>query len=565
MSRLHEWNLLGLPLVTAALPKSGFWFETYADGFSLGSPEGTAVVRRSLMLDGDDERLERWGNRTIEFTVAVCGHTPEDVHQGERELAMRMGVPGALEWLPPRSGPRTVYDVRWARMQMAFDDLEWLRGVIHQPYAVSVRAAPWAYSEKVVSETFAPASSALTVLSNGSSAANWPGLTAGTYLSQSVVSTPWVEPMAIGRAGAYLTYSPTVVSANEFVFADIAAESYWNGYVPHLVGASPEEPLTSVPQANGFTRFFWKKPASGRIEFRVGVGARTRFHLDQMGTATGVPGGSIFTLRTQGSVRVPARLHLNRVSGENMIYSDPTMLTHGWSPSIGETWASAPEGTYYLYVYPLDAYTDGDVFSLYFEGMQKGVRTRVEWTSADNRWFPLGPFHFGGNLSRRVGTRLGGIDPFDGLPYGSALGATMTLKRNGVNTASSVNPVRLIREHEDASLLHVRGSSGRMFVDPASFDVERPGVFSTLEDDTDGADATTLLPTTDSWAWPVIVPPITALWVQNTTSGGTHGQQGSFEMTVCHRPAGHTLAPVVVGESLVVGEPSGGTDAGGGG
>ena len=72
MTRLHEWTLSGLQLATPSTnrPASGFWFETFREGVSLGEPEAVTSIRETLALDGDDERTDRYGNRTIEFDVA---------------------------------------------------------------------------------------------------------------------------------------------------------------------------------------------------------------------------------------------------------------------------------------------------------------------------------------------------------------------------------------------------------------------------------------------------------------------------------------------------------------
>lgn len=588
MTRLHEWNLSGLPLTTPEPPNSGFWFETYATGVDLGEPEAQIVERRSLRALGADEVIAGFGNRSQTFVTAICGHTPEDIHDGERALSMVLGGPGVLEWLPPRSGPKTWYHVQTSTMKMAFDDLQWLKNVIHQPYAFSLRSGPEAFSEYEVEEIFAPASSSTTSVSDGSSAGSWPGLTAGTYLSQSVVTTPWLTPSGFGSrffmgsyldepvgtqgsALAVLTYSPTLVTSNPFLFTEIALESEGAGMgTPRLVGSSPQTPVAIVPQTNGFTRYYFAMPVSKKVRLEVpiigGSASRGRIHLNQLSTATAVPGSSLFVVRTQGAISVPARLQMYGATGENLLAADPSFLTHGWSPSIGSTWANAPEGTYYLYIYPSGAYSANDVFSVYLTGQPRSARTRVKWASIDDggpRWFPIGPFYFGGKRSQRIGTVAGGIAPDDGLTYGTSLGTSMDLRRNGTTAACAV---RLIREAPETKLLHVRSSNVRLYVDPATFDQPRPGVFTTTAIDTDGVLATTLLPTTDSWAWPEIGPPITALWYQNTLSG-THSMPTGFEMSVKHRPAGHTLAPVVVQQLITVGNPTniGGSDGGGGG
>jgi hypothetical protein len=215
-----------------------------------------------------------------------------------------------------------------------------------------------------------------------------------------------------------------------------------------------------------------------------------------------------------------------------LVYNDPTMLTQGWNPDVGESWPVAPEGTYWLYVQPNVTYSSGDVFTLTVGGQTRSTRT--EWAgAAGGRWFPLGPYHLGQNRSRRLGN-------IPGDSTSTFLGDEMFLTRNGVSMNPTASPVRLIREAEDSSLLHVRNlvdvSSTRMgaylFIDPPTFDQPRPGIFA--GSDSTGVDATSRLEDTDSWAWPLLAPPVTALWVQasNTTTPA---------VTVVHRPAFHTF------------------------
>jgi hypothetical protein len=573
MTRLHEWNFLGLPLVTRVKPNAGFWFRTKAAGLDLGEPGSVRIIRDSLLLDGDDEVIDRYTNREIPFVVAVCGYTPADITAGERELAIRLGQPGILEWVPPKSGPRTWYDVRTSTMKFVGNDLEWLKNEIHQAYQFTVRAAPWGWSSKVAREAFAPATSSLSVVSDGSSATNWPGLTAGTYLTQSVVSTDVFEATsvvealqgggqwtkwnstAMGVGVADAPYTPSLSGTDPFVFADVAFEGV-PGLAPQMMTATPKHPVAQVSSAvglaAGYTRYFWVRPTSDKVTFRAinPTTSPARMHINQMGTSTGVPGGSIYVLSSVSSVRTPVRLHLAIANGENMLYSDPTMLTHAWSPSVGETWENAPEGTYYLWVKPplrnggVLTYVSGDSFSITIAGQTKS--TRVLWAqpspATDGRWFPIGPFHFGTSMSRRIGDI--GLD--DQMP----------LNYNGVLMDTDAE-IRLIREDEDAVIFYARDCNQHVFIDPATFDRPRPGVFTGNEPD--GSDAESILATTDSWAWITIVPPVTPMWYQN----GTSGQQAGFEMLAESRPAGHTFAPDVPAAPLVVGDPTD-IDPGGG-
>src|ERR1044072_1568417 len=265
MSQLFEWSLAGLPLACdpADRPASGWWLETYADGFDLGSAEGVSAVRASLLLDGDDERIEHWGNRSMSWTTAVCGRTFADIADGERALASVVGGAADLVFTPPGDGFSTLFEVRTSSMRPVVNDLDWISaGVKYQAYQLTVKAAPWGLSTSAQSETFAPGAGTITELQDGSSATNWPGMSTGTYLSQTAVklgpipapSTGGLQQAhiltSVGSIGAatwgingVIRYTATIPAAT-YMYMDIAFEttvtSFFGAPVPFLrMAATP--------------------------------------------------------------------------------------------------------------------------------------------------------------------------------------------------------------------------------------------------------------------------------------------------------------------------------------
>lgn len=561
----HDWVFAGLPLVTreGQEPQSGFWFVTYADGFDLGSAQALSVVRESLLLDGDDEVIDRFGNRTITWTTAVCGRTMADVIAGERVLAQRLMVPTTLVFTPPGSGAKTLFDVRTSWMDPVPNDLAWIAaGVKYQAYALTIKAGPWGYAETVTTETFASGSTVVTVVDNCAANTNWPGTTATTYLSQSAVrlgpvtasqsqsgwnfwsygSTPHWDPVySSNPAGGTLRFTGTVPAGN-FMYLDLAvAMSGYTGTVipPFLTGVGP--PLASQLQADGYMRYFWARKA-GPLSFEVAAvnlsaGDTATFYADEFGTATVLPSTSLFLLSTKGSVRVRAQLRVSHPSvgssslGKVMVYADPSMMTHGWQPDDDSTWVNAPDGSYWVWVQP-DDYVAGDSFSIVIDD-QLAV-TQAEETvlsgATNPPWLPMGPFFFGGRRTRRLGAVSG-------------LSDTLNLRKNGDLGWDA--PTRLFREHDDASLIYVEpmpaGANGQvLFVDPPTLDQPLPGMFA--------GDASSLTsisltkPTTfggrpplRSWGWPLLLPPLTALWVKSTATTTPN-------VAVVHRPPFHTFA-----------------------
>lgn len=556
MTRPYEWVLSGLHLTEPDdLPASGFWFKHYGEGWDFGEPSASNRVRPTLALDGDDVVTERWGNREIVFTVAICARSIEDIHDGERELAQRIGVPGVLEYLPPESGPRTLYRVRTSSMAALFDDLDLIQaGVKYVAYRVTLNCEPWAYPETVITETFTPGTPTITVGDACTANTNWPGATAVTHLGQSAVRTGPVTATPVSGTGHYSSngqwygvqygaaaqqqFTGTVAAANYMYIDFVGALSGLGDVAPPylLSGGQQVAPLASQLQSDGFTRYFWARlpgPLTFYFQaFGMASGDTASFYVDEFGTSTSIPSGGLLTLTTLGSVRTEARLQVTRTGsssglGETLVYADPSMLSHGWQPDLYASLASAPDGTYYVYAQPTTAYAVGDVFSLTVASQT--VTTRAEHDNTSQHWIPFGPFQLGGNKSRRLGTISGitnsGTDP------------RVALLKNGSGTGYTSVSARLIREDEDAALVHAWLGSGAahnsLFIEPASIDVPEPGIFAGAA--TTGVGATSVLSLVKTWGWPRLVPPTTALWIQSGLATG-------LSVTVTHRPPFHTLS-----------------------
>lgn len=544
MTRPHEWTLSGLQLVTPEPPSTGYWFETWAEGVDLGSPQGVRVVRDSLVQDGDDVYIPRWGNRQVQFTVAICGHTNADIAEGERVLAPLIGGRGTLKWTPPESGDSTLFEVQASSMQVVFDDLRWVTGPKYQAYQLTLDCRPWAYAETQVTEVFTPGAATYTVVNNASSAASWPGMSTATYLGQSVVRLQHTLPLT-APFGDNIDFTGTVPAGN-YMYLDMAFE--YSGYagqqrVPFLGGVG--YPLGALQTASGlaagFTRYFWARKA-GPLSFRVealnmNAGDVATWNVNEFGMSNVLPTGSLFVLSMLGSVPVKAQLQISHPSssaslGDIMVYADPTMMTHGWVPDNDDTWANAPDGSYWLWVRPT-TYLAGDRFSIVIDD-QLAVTVTEQSSGSSTPWMPMGPFVFGGKRSRRLGSVSGLSD-----------GLNLARVSAGVTTNQSVS-ARLIREDdEEACLLYVHSmptlSEGNtLFVEPPTLDQPLPNVFA---GDLAGFGSVSLnKPTTfggkpplKSWAWPTLNPPQTPLWV---SSSGTTVPK----VTVVHRPAFHTFA-----------------------
>lgn len=566
MTRTHEWELSGLSLVTDSddPPLSGHWFETYAEGVSLGEAEPSNSIRETLALDGDDVRTDRWGNREIVFTVVVCGYTNADLAAGERELAPRIGVPGFLRFVPP-DGTASLYWVRTSRMAVQFDDLGLIYADKYMAYQVTLNCEPWAYPEDITTEVFTPGTVAYTTVDTCAANTNWTGFptsppTAVTFLTVSALREtatatgaytgggggghpvgyipPYGAPLTAEAVG-WMQFNAVVPAAN-YMYVDVAGTVSAGGSVnPPTLSINGGTPRSSIAQVQnvvaGYTRHFWAR-AAGPLQFYftasgMANGDTANFYIGEFGTANVIPSSSVYALSTAGSVRIAAKLQVRHPSGtglgETMIYADPTMLSHGWSPADGASWANAPDGTYWVYAQPTTGYVVGDVFQATIAGQV--VTTRTEHSNTDSHWIALGPFQLGGRFTRRLGAQTGLTVP----------AGTVALLKNGVGTGYTAVAARLIREHEDSALIHVWLTNGgathvNLFVEPATIDQGTPGLYSGPA--TNGSDAVSVLTLTKSWGWPRLIPPTTALSVMCQATVNS-------VVTVTHRPPYHSLAP----------------------
>jgi hypothetical protein len=171
------------------------------------------------------------------------------------------------------------------------------------------------------------------------------------------------------------------------------------------------------------------------------------------------------------------------------------MLDYGWSPGVAGSWDKAPAGDYVIYARLSDGATSlaaGSVVSVVVGSRE--VRTRVDWTP-DGRWFPVGVLNLG---ARRDGT-IGSI--------------SAVVKIDG--TTAGTGSVRIFRDAPDTALVHANNLGVKtLIIDVPDLDRPAGGVWST---NTTDADAVAFTP--DAWGIPIMVPTVTALYVD--ASGAT--------------------------------------------
>lgn len=166
MTSAHRLDWDDLDLVNAdngsgSLP---YWFETLAEGHSLGSPQARKVIVANLMRDGSDSRIDGHDNRTITFRVTVCGPDLAALAAGERALVLQSAaLRSNLSWTPADGfGATTVFTVLNATLDPVADDLAEVRsGTKRRAYDITFECQPFGRSVDLTTVTFSP------VLSSG--------------------------------------------------------------------------------------------------------------------------------------------------------------------------------------------------------------------------------------------------------------------------------------------------------------------------------------------------------------------------------------------------------------
>ena len=128
-----------------------FKIATLGDDADFGNPEPFDVTIPSQMLNGEDERTTRWGNRDLFFRVQVSAPDGVALAQGEAALMARLGRRAELHWTPPApASPTTVFTVVNSRLEATFSDMDELRTT--RTYGIRMRAMPFGKSVAAISE-----------------------------------------------------------------------------------------------------------------------------------------------------------------------------------------------------------------------------------------------------------------------------------------------------------------------------------------------------------------------------------------------------------------------------
>jgi len=154
-------------------------FTALSDGFDLGNPDPVVAVVDSLLRDGDEEEIERYGNREIQIPVMIEGDTSIALAKNEAELQAELGHANTLTWIPPDGwGEPTVFEITTSWMDFNFSDTNEM--MVRRHFTLHLRALPFA---RAAAETTIPAlvqagdpvDPTISPLFDGTSSTGWQG------------------------------------------------------------------------------------------------------------------------------------------------------------------------------------------------------------------------------------------------------------------------------------------------------------------------------------------------------------------------------------------------------
>lgn len=509
-------------------------FETLADGWALGSPEATKAIFASLAVDGDDERISRYGNRTVPFRVKVRGADLGAVAAGERALRLALNRAPDLElrYTPPDGyGEVCVFDVLLGEMSNQPDDLALVRQQPWAEYAVALTCKPFVRSVDPVTTTLTYGTDAGTSLDDGTSTTPWSSadgsLSAVTVNSETAVKlTPTIadagRTYTLSRTSLALTAAKPVIgvtvamTANGTTVNSLAVASVGLRLGSTSLGAS----VAARPLGSGFTEFFFTHALAGTSQ-TVEVQASTST-VGALGVFVGglvayssAPDSGLLIADVEGSERAPMTLRLARTAssplGATFIYSDPTMLEYGWNPGDATTWPNAPAGSY--------------VAAIPIPGSSNHFSTLTLNGQASSTVGGVGSARF---YSFQLGTRRDGT-----------LGTITKVwadEVNGVGSAESEpSPIYLFRDAPgETALIYLSSVTGRyLFVDSPTIENGR-AIQVWSGDAADASDAVSMVPYAEVPDSLAITPPRFALWVKSSSD---------ITVTAEYYPLSHTFVP----------------------
>lgn len=424
-------------------PQNGsWWFETVINGFDLGTAEAAIKIATSLMRDGDDERIDRYGNRVLTFTVLVKARNSDLLARGGRELALATGRRAILSWTPPDGyGATTDFIVVTSTLKPIFDGGNEMQsgGIKTRRFTLELRCKPWGLAQSPVTQVLDPVAAAPTVLDACSAAtlsrwsASWPGYY-GDEANTASVATATLS----GEDHLHVTWR---LDPRESGLQAVAGSLDWSltGPSTALVGLAVRNPASGIPYT-GIRLVDQDSGASlGSAKYTEVVGSDTRYWFEIPGPrklrfvftfpgpdtwsvdvntllAADAPGvGGVMSVATEGARRAEGSLVCQRPTAMTwlVMHTDPQLATDPLAPGSGgaffprlpTSWQNAIDGTYEVYAAQTFAAAD-EVKVTFTDAAGRTASTLAQYIDtriAGYAWQPLGAVRLGGFRNGRIG------------------------------------------------------------------------------------------------------------------------------------------------------------------
>lgn len=497
-----------------------YWFETLAEGYALGSPEATKVIVESLLRDGDDSRITRYGNRTITFQVVINAASAIGLGDGEAALAMQVGGRNELAWTPPDGyvQTKTIFTVLNSQMQYVPDDTtsEVLGPVHSRTYSLTLECEPFGRSASAITSSFALSAATVTTVDDGTSLTGWtlgpspmdPSMALDTFGGVSCIKLTIANgPTYISNVGVTANRAGTI--SGNYIGIDVA---WATSIYLNVNSGRTVSPVAVVPVDTFYRRFWFLNPGGSSYDitaYQDAGPAGGSVYIDKIVSSANIDSAAASVVSVKGSARTQAAITLAKSTStlltSAIIYTDPALLTHGYHPAVQASWALAPQGTYVLYASGFGLSPDTQ-YTTTISDSKSRLQTVVIRSSRNTPFVPMGEFYLGGFQDGRLGA------------------LTVSILNEGGFAVNSPT-LHLFRKDDDTALTFVDGFSA------SSLSLETP----TTKQPFGGlwADGVSVLDKVTSLENPVIAPPL-APFVFITNAPTTQ--------SVTYYPRWHTFA-----------------------
>lgn len=113
-----------VPLLSPNPPWADYAIESTADGTTWGNPAAVVATVASMLMDGENAKITRFGNREATIPLQIRGATLDAVAAGEAEVMAEVNKGrNTLTWSPPGWSTPSVFDVVYAILDFRYDDL----------------------------------------------------------------------------------------------------------------------------------------------------------------------------------------------------------------------------------------------------------------------------------------------------------------------------------------------------------------------------------------------------------------------------------------------------------